>query len=187
VGKLKLEIVGIYGRADHSYSREFLSEISSKINRSNEPLIMGGDFNLIRSEEDKNNDRINWARLNMFNEAINDWAIREIPRTGGRFTWTNKQLNHVQNVLDRVFISHLLEPKFPLCSVVAETSLGSDHTPLILDTGDDFFFETRWFETEGFHQLLSQVWDYLGSQIGGRDIVDWWQGMSGGLRQYLRG
>jgi hypothetical protein len=63
-----------------------------------------------------------------------------------------------------------------------------------MDTGDDspirsnrFFFETVWFETEGFHQLLSQVWERLGSQIGGRDIVDWWQGMSGALRQYLRG
>jgi hypothetical protein len=194
VGKIKLEIMGIYGPADHIYSREFLSEITNKINSLNEPLIMGGDFNLIRSQQDKNNDRINWVRLNMFNEAISDWEVREIPRTGARFTWTNKQLNPVRSVLDRVFISPSLEPRFPLCSVVAETSLGSDHTPLIMDTGEDnpiksnrFFFETGWFDTEGFHQLLSQVWERLGSQIGGRDIVDWWQGMSGGLRQFLRG
>jgi hypothetical protein len=191
---LKLEIMGIYGPADHSLSREFLDEITLKINRTVDLIIMGGDFNLIRSEEDKNNHRINWARLNMFNEAISDWAVREIPRTGARFTWTNKQLNHVRSVLDRVFIAPILEPRFPLCSVVAETSLGSDHTPLILDTGEDipirsnrFFFETGWFEIADFHHLVSQVWDRLGSQIGGRDITDWWQGMSGGLRQYLRG
>ncbi|KAK1647115.1 hypothetical protein QYE76_064920 [Lolium multiflorum] len=122
---LKLEIMGIYGPADHSLSREFLDEISHKFNCSTEPIIMGGDFNLIRSEEDKNNHRINWARLSMFNEAISDWAVREIPRTGARFTWTNKQLNPVRSVLDRVFIDPALEPRFPLCSVVAETSLGS--------------------------------------------------------------
>jgi hypothetical protein len=130
----------------------------------------------------------------MFNEAISDWVVREIPRTGARFTWTNKQLNPVCSVLNRVFIAPILEPRFPFWSVVADTSLGSDHTPLILDTGDDtpirsnnFFFEMGWFEIADFHQLVTQVWDRLGSQIGGRDITDWWQGMSGGRRQYLRG
>jgi hypothetical protein len=51
--------------------------------------------------------------------------------------------------LDRVFISPLLEPLFPLCTLTAETSLGSDHTPLIFDSGDGvppksniFFFES---------------------------------------------
>jgi exonuclease III len=66
--------MGIYGPADHSFSRVFLSEITHKINSTVEPLIMGGDFNLIRSEEDKNNDIINWARINMFNKAISEWA-----------------------------------------------------------------------------------------------------------------
>jgi endonuclease/exonuclease/phosphatase (EEP) superfamily protein YafD len=40
-------------------AREFLEEISNKINRTMDPLIMGGDFNLFQSEEDKNNNRIN--------------------------------------------------------------------------------------------------------------------------------
>jgi hypothetical protein len=95
---------------------------------------MGGDFNLIRSLEDKNNDHMNWARINLFNEAIGEWEVREIPRTAARFTWTNRQLNPVRSVLIRVFISSALEPRFPLCSVCAETSLGSDHTPLIMDS-----------------------------------------------------
>jgi hypothetical protein len=120
---IKLEIVGVYGPADHSFSREFLEEISNKIASSELPIIMGGDFNLIRSQADKSNDRVNWARINMFNEAIGEWGVREIPRTGARFTWTNKQLNPVRSVLDRVFISSALEPRFPLCSVCAETSL----------------------------------------------------------------
>jgi hypothetical protein len=78
--------------------------------------------------------------------------------------------------------------------MVDETSLGSDHTPLILDTEGDrpirsnrFFFETGWFEVGSFHQLLFQVWERPGSHIGGRDITYWWQGMSGGLHQYIRG
>jgi hypothetical protein len=56
---LKLEIMEIYGLADHSLSRELLGKISNKINHMDDPLIMGGDFNLFQSEEDKNNNRIN--------------------------------------------------------------------------------------------------------------------------------
>jgi hypothetical protein len=78
--------------------------------------------------------------------------------------------------------------------VSAETSLGSDHTPLIFDSGEElpirsnrFFFETGWFEVEGFEHFLGSIWQRLASQVGGRDITDWWAAMSSGLRQYLRG
>jgi hypothetical protein len=189
-----LRIMGIYGPADHASSGHFLEEISGKVARSNFPIIIGGDFNLMRIPEDKNNDRINWPRLDLFNEHIANWAVREIPRTGARFTWSNRQLNPVRCVLDRVFISIDLEPSFPLCSLVAETSLGSDHTPLVFDSGESspvksnrFFFESGWLEGEGFQDTLMGMWQQLLCRVGGRDIVDWWQFMSAGLRQKLRG
>jgi hypothetical protein len=70
--KLKLEIMGIYRSTDHSASRSSLEEISAKVQRTELLIIMGGDFNLMRSEEDKNNNRINWARLDLFNDHIAD-------------------------------------------------------------------------------------------------------------------
>jgi hypothetical protein len=177
--KLKLEFMGIYGPADHVSSGRFLEEISGKVARSNLLIIMGGDFNLMRIPEDKNNERINWPRLELFNDHIARWAVREIPRTGARFTWSNHQLNPVRCVLDRVFISIDLEPSFPLCSLVAETSLGSDHTPLVFDSGElcpirsnRFFFETGWLEGEGFQDTLLGMWHQLLLRVGGRDIVD---------------
>ena len=121
----------------------------------------GGDFNLIRRSQDKNNDRINWPRVNLFNEYIADWGVLELQRTGARYTWTNKRINPVRCVLDRVFMSANLALAFPLCSLVAETSLGSDHTPLIMDTGEGspirsnrFFFETGWLELPDFDELV---------------------------------
>jgi hypothetical protein len=96
--------------------------------------------------------------------------------------------------LDRVFISPELEGFFPLCSLVAVTTLGSDHTPLVFDSGDElpprtnrFFFESGWFERLDFCPMLSQLWLDLASRARGRDIIDWWHQMSSGLRQYLRG
>jgi hypothetical protein len=158
----KLAIMGIYGPTDQSRSRVFLEEITSKIATISLPLVVGDDFNLIRSTEDKNNDRINWSRMDLFNDHIATWGLRELPRTEVRFTWTNKQLNQVRSMLDRAFISPNFESDFPLCSLVAETSLGSDHTPLILDSGvgfpirsNRFFFELGWFEVPHFHEILT--------------------------------
>jgi endonuclease/exonuclease/phosphatase (EEP) superfamily protein YafD len=51
--------VGIYGPVDHSLSRSFLEEISAKVARATRPLLLGGDFNLIRLAEDKNNENLN--------------------------------------------------------------------------------------------------------------------------------
>jgi hypothetical protein len=88
--RMKLEIMGIYGPADHTSSLRFLEEILNKVARSNLPIIMGGDFNLMCIPKDKNNDHINWARLDLLNEHISNWAVREIPRIGARFTWSNR-------------------------------------------------------------------------------------------------
>jgi endonuclease/exonuclease/phosphatase (EEP) superfamily protein YafD len=155
-----MEVVGIYGPVDHGRSRAFLDELSLKIASSSRPLLVGGDFNLIRSAADKNNGNLNWPLIDLFNEHIAMWDLQEIPRTGARFTWTNRQLNPVRSALDRVFISQSFETMFPLCSLAVETSLGSDHTPLLFDSGDElpkrparFFFETSWFERQDFFFL----------------------------------
>jgi hypothetical protein len=69
---LKLEIVGIYGPADHALSASFPEEISAMVARTRFPSILGGDSNLMRAAEEKNNDRINWARIELFNNHITD-------------------------------------------------------------------------------------------------------------------
>jgi hypothetical protein len=97
------------------------------------PTGHGGTSNstaLSEGAEDKNNSNINWPRIHLFNDYIARLALRELKRSGARFTWTNKQVNPVRSVLDRVFISPEWEAHFPMVSLSAETRIGSDHTPL---------------------------------------------------------
>ena len=101
---LMYSIINIYGPTDHSKTLEFLEEVTGKLARCCSSVIMGGEFNLIRGSQDENNDRINWPRVNLFNDYIADWGLHEIQRTGVRYTWNNKRLNPVRCVLDRVFI-----------------------------------------------------------------------------------
>src|SRR4051812_40272038 len=87
----KWEIVIVYGPADHRRSPAFLEELHLKISNSLLPVVVGGDFNLIRSPDEKNNDRINLPRMQLFNDWIAELGLRELDRTGARFTWTNRQ------------------------------------------------------------------------------------------------
>jgi hypothetical protein len=57
--KVIFEYVGVYGPTDHSRAPAFAEELEIKVSRSQHPVVVGGDFNLIRGAEDKNNSNIN--------------------------------------------------------------------------------------------------------------------------------
>jgi hypothetical protein len=56
--------------------------------------------------------------------------------------------------------------EFPVSTLTAVTSIGSHYTPLLLDTGaglpnrpNKFFFETNWFELQGFKAMVEDWWE----------------------------
>jgi hypothetical protein len=110
----------------------------------------GGDFNLIRNEGEKNSDNVNYTLMDLFNNFIGNHQIREVRRAGPKYAWTNKQLNPIMVNLDRFLISTDWEERFPLCMAWSLTRVGSDHSPIILDSGEQgeprpkyFFFENN--------------------------------------------
>jgi hypothetical protein len=89
--------------------------------------------------------------------------------------------------LDRILASVEWEQKFTLVSVRALTRSGSDHTPLILDSGDQAFignkstysFELAWLKMEGFYKMVSQQW---ASVSQGDNPMELWQNKIRNLR-----
>jgi hypothetical protein len=75
--------------------------------------------------------------------------------------------------MDRILASVEWENMFPLVSVRALTRSGSDHTPLLIDSGEQahlenkahFSFELYWFRQEGFHNLIQREWNLAGSSV----------------------
>jgi len=51
----------------------------------------GGDFNLVRKVEEKLTGNVDVHMMDAFNEMINTTSLRELHRSGSRYTWTNKQ------------------------------------------------------------------------------------------------
>jgi hypothetical protein len=80
--------------------------LNAKILATTHPVVVAGDFNLVRSPLDKSNLVINNPRLmDEFNDWVAELELVELHRVGARFTWTNNQNGLVRSVLDRVFVS----------------------------------------------------------------------------------
>ena len=69
---LQWEVIIVYGPADHSRSATFLTELRAKVERCSTPLVVAGDFNLIRSPDDKSSANVDLQRMRMFNDCIAD-------------------------------------------------------------------------------------------------------------------
>ena len=82
--------------------------------------------------------------------------------------------------------------RFPLVTVQALLRAISDHTPLLVDSGDPshvgnkniFSFELSWFDREGFFELIAREW---AKDSGGRSPIERWQNKIRHLRRFFRG
>jgi hypothetical protein len=61
-----------------------------KLRRTDIPLVVAGDFNLLRHVHSKSNGSDYTMWMDMFNYFMNDTTLIEVVRGGSRFTWTNK-------------------------------------------------------------------------------------------------
>ena len=126
----------------------------------------------------------------MFNTIIESSDLREIELSGQKFTWANTLQNLTYEKLDRVLASVEWEQKFPLVTVQALSRGISDHTPLLVDSGEathvgnknTFSFELAWFEREGFLDLIAKEW---AKDAGGRSPIERWQNKIRNLRSLL--
>jgi exonuclease III len=151
-------LVAVYGAAQDAQKADFLAELVRFCEDDSIPILVGGDFNIIRRQNEKNNDNFNGRWPLMFNAIIESLLLKEIALSGRQFTWANRRDTPTFEKLDRVLVSVPWELKFPLVSVQALARAGSDHTPLLLDTGEQahlgnkklFSFELAWLKHEGF-------------------------------------
>lgn len=70
-----------------------------------EDWVLGGDFNLIKGPENRNKPGEEVTKMNMFNEAIVDLDLTDIPFSRRNFTWSNMQSDPLLVKLDWVFTS----------------------------------------------------------------------------------
>ena len=97
--------------------------------------------------------------------------------------------------LDRFLVSTEWEMRFPLCNAWSLTRVGSDHTPIILDSGEHgasrpiyFFFENKWLLDLDFTTLISQKWQEVKERRPENCYsLNAWHGSLCAIRQFLKG
>jgi hypothetical protein len=62
-----------------------------------------GDFNLICSNQDKNNGNIDRCMISHFRRALNHMVVKEIPFTGKKFPWSNDRNSPTMTRIDHAF------------------------------------------------------------------------------------
>lgn len=69
----------MYAPTDHCYTTEFIGELYSLASIISGPWLVTRDLNLVRDPSDKNNDNFNICLVNVFNSAIHDMSLIELP------------------------------------------------------------------------------------------------------------
>ena len=98
-------LVAVYGAAQPKLKPEFLADLVRICGPEQLPILVGGDFNIIRRREEKNNDNFDGRWSFMFNTIIESLDLREIELSGRKFTLANTLPNSMFEKLDRVLAS----------------------------------------------------------------------------------
>jgi len=115
--------------------------------------------------------------------------------SGVKFTWSNKQKNPTLVKLDRILATTSWDLNYSHSFAWSTARVGSDHSLLIIDTGEQgasrpkyFFFEEKWIHHEGFYDLLKTKWgEFKCGSVNTPYSLDVWHGCLQSLRHYLRG
>ena len=161
-------IINVYGPANHEFSVSFIQELGCFCSNIDLPILLGGDFNRIRNNRQRNQGVGDQRLMDLFNEFIGRFRLREIFCSGNRFTWSNRQKNPTLVKLDRVLSSTSWEKFYPTCFAWTKARIGSDHCPIILNTGEQgeskpryFYFDEQWLQREGFLNMIRDRWGFL--------------------------
>ena len=160
----KFNLISVYGPAQMDHKAQFLSEVVRVCSKEALPIVIGGDFNIIRRPDEKNNDNYNDRWPFLFNAVIDSLNLREIEMSRRKFTWANHLQNQTFEKLDRILVCTDFETMYPLTTVLALTREISDHTPLLFSTNNlsssyqpQFKFELGWLLRDGFCEMVRDV------------------------------
>ncbi|GKF35326.1 RNA-directed DNA polymerase, eukaryota [Tanacetum coccineum] len=153
--------VSIYAPQDISEKKSLWEYITHIIDTWDGECIILGDFNEVRSKQERFGTIFNETAANAFNHFISTARLIDLPLEGYSFTWAIKSAKKMSK-LDRFLISEGLLMKFPSLSAICLDKHLSDHRPIIMrevvtDYGPSpFRVYQSWFHKKGFDNLIKK-------------------------------
>lgn len=129
----------IYSPFQPSRKPSFLSHLGSLRDWVDDAhWLIGGDFNIIYSLEEKNGGvRVTSVASNLFNKFIDEMKLVDIRSTNGLFKWENKRSGerHIASRLDHFLVSESILAGRGDIGASVLPAIGSDHWPICLEWG----------------------------------------------------
>lgn len=154
------QFTGFYGNpatALRKFSWQLLRRIAEMRRHKDIPWLVGGDFNEILQDSEKQGGRTrSLAQMNMFREAIFCCNLHEVAHRDVTHTWFNRREDgDIFERLDRYLGDPRWQEAFPHAKTMALDLFGSDHRPVMCMLEGDgekvichgkgrFHFEDKW-------------------------------------------
>ncbi|XP_056691786.1 uncharacterized protein [Spinacia oleracea] len=138
-----------------------------------EPWIMGGDFNCVMTSEERIGAPVRQAEISGINECMHDCSMEDVKCVGNMFTWNNKQQGNARvfSKLDRVLANPAWHDVYTDAEVCFMSEGEFDHSPGLLTLyprvagGKKLFrYYTMWKTAPNFNAIIQDVWS---EQING--------------------
>jgi exonuclease III len=126
--------INVYGAAQNDQKQKFLSELSSFCSKCNHPMLVGGDFNILRKEIDKNKPGGTNKWSSLFNYIIDFHNLLELNLNDRLYTWSNNRDPPTFEKLDMFLASPEWDLHYKNVSVSGLSRTFSDHVSLCLRT-----------------------------------------------------
>ncbi|GKE02706.1 RNA-directed DNA polymerase, eukaryota [Tanacetum coccineum] len=159
----KILIVVVYAPQAPALKHMLWEYISTLINRWGGETIVLGDFNAVRSEEERFGSVFNKFCARSFNQFITSSGLVDVKMEGYSFTWSHPSASKMSK-LDRYLVSDGIFLIFPAITAICLDRHLSDHRPIILkeissDYGPiPFRIYHSWFKREGFDEIVRRTW-----------------------------
>lgn len=158
--------ITVYGATHDDKKDELLTEFPSVCSHLQIPYVVGGDFNILQDNCDKNKTMSRSPYVDKFNSIIHSFSLREIYMGGVYVDQQQKTPNFGKH--DRVLTSFEWEDLFPLATVHKLVRDVSDHDLLLLSSRTkkpntfhqrEFSFKLSWFKDENCYSIAKWIWE----------------------------
>lgn len=179
----------VYGPTRRHLKKELWKELNTIRQGHTKFWVISGDFNALRTPQDKSGSNFDMPISNMFNQFINQHFLVEHTLNTRKYTWSNG--THFA-LLDRIFTTVDWDQKYPHSVIQDLCKNGSDHCPLLMQViGTPFLaehhfkFDPLWLEQDDFRQFIVKWWHAY--PLDRQNIVHSWHQKMGYMRRKIRG
>ncbi|KAL4383150.1 hypothetical protein GQ457_15G021490 [Hibiscus cannabinus] len=132
LNNLHFVLANVYGPNEVEKRRLFFCELKNCLDGFQAHVILGGDFNAIRTAEERIGISFLRGSMESFSDFIDELSLIDLPLQGGCFTWSNFRDKPSFSRLDRFLLSPFVLSVWPdLIQSLHPKSL-SDHNPVSL-------------------------------------------------------